>query len=49
VKQGLDRGLRPRDMKLSIEGLLHEGGEETIEEDIVKQFDTKLGLDGAQH
>ncbi|KAF2180400.1 hypothetical protein K469DRAFT_592652, partial [Zopfia rhizophila CBS 207.26] len=45
VKEELDQGIKPRDMKLSIEGLMHEGGEETVVENIAKQFDTKLGLD----
>ena len=44
MKRALDRGLRPRDMKLSIEGILHEGGEDEIAEELTKQFDTKLGL-----
>jgi hypothetical protein len=48
VKKGLDRGLQPLDMKFSIEGILHEGGEDSVAdvEDIAKQFDTKLELDG---
>ncbi|KAF2177345.1 hypothetical protein K469DRAFT_603390, partial [Zopfia rhizophila CBS 207.26] len=46
VKKGLDQGLRPRDMELSIEGILYERGEDNIAEDIAKQFDTKLKLDG---
>ena len=33
VKNALDWGFRPRDMKLSIEGILHEGTE-----DFAKQF-----------
>jgi hypothetical protein len=46
VRKALDVGLRPRDMKFSIEGILHEGGEDTTDaEDIAKQFDTKLALD----
>lgn len=47
VKEGLDRGLRPLDMKLSVEGLLHEGNEAAVE-DIVKQIDTKLELTEAK-
>lgn len=45
VKKGLDQGLRPRDMKLRIEGILYEGGEDRIAEDITKHFATKLELD----
>jgi hypothetical protein len=33
-------------MKLSIEGILHKGGEDNVAEDIAKQLDTKLRLDG---
>jgi hypothetical protein len=43
VKRALDQGLRPRDVKPSMEVILHEGSEE---EDIAEQLDAKLGLDG---
>jgi len=45
VKQALDRGLRPRDMKVSTEGILHEGGEEDAAEYLAKQLNKKLELD----
>ena len=31
-------------MKLSIEGILHKGGEDEITEELTKPFDIKLGL-----
>jgi hypothetical protein len=31
VKEGLDRGLRPQDMRLGIGGLFRKGGEDAIE------------------
>jgi hypothetical protein len=46
VKKALDSGLRPRDMKLSVQGVLYEGSEDSITENITKEFETKLGLDG---
>ena len=39
MRRTLDRGLRPCDMKLSIEGISQEGGEDEIAEEL-----TKLGL-----
>jgi hypothetical protein len=45
MKKALDRGLRPRDMKLSMEGILYDGGKDRAAEDITKQLDTKLRLD----
>ena len=46
VKGKLEKGVRPRDITLSVEGLLHKEYKGIVEEDIVKQFDTKLRLDG---
>jgi hypothetical protein len=45
VKMALDRGLRPRNMKLSVEGILHKRNEDSVPEDIAKKLDTKLRLD----
>ena len=47
VKQALDRGLRPRDMKVSIDGILHEAGEDNVAEDLEKHLGsvaTGIGL-----
>lgn len=44
VKQGLDRGLRPWDMKVGIERLLCEGGAEVLVENLAKQLDERLEL-----
>lgn len=32
-------------MKLSVQGVLYEGSEDTITENIAKKFETKFGLD----
>ena len=45
VKKALDRGLRPRDMKLSVQGLLYEGFEDDVTEHLTKELETKLELD----
>lgn len=47
IKEGLDQGLRPSDMKLNMERLFNNGGEETTGEEIAKQLDGKLRLGGA--
>lgn len=44
MKKALDQGLRPWDMKLSMEGVLHAEGEDSCTKDITKQLDTKLRL-----
>jgi len=45
VKKALDSGLRPGGTKLSVQGVLYEGSEDTITENIAKKFETKFGLD----
>ena len=45
VKEKSKGGVRPQGMTLSVEGLLHKRHAEPVEEDIVKQFGTKLRLD----
>lgn len=45
VKEGLDRGLRPRNMNLSIEGLLHRRGSGHGTECLAEQFDAQLRID----
>ena len=45
AKQALDRGLRPRDMKVSIDGILFEADEDDVVEDLEKHLGKKLELD----
>jgi hypothetical protein len=44
VKEALDNGLRPRDMKLDTKEILHEVEEDPAIEEISQQFDSMLAL-----
>ena len=37
IREGLDQGLRPRDMKISVEGILHETDEQTEDADALDE------------
>lgn len=44
VRERLDKGLRPRDMSVNVEGLLQEGSQV---DSLAEQLGTRLGLDGS--
>ena len=37
IREGLDQGLRPRDMKVRVEGILHETDEQTEDADVLDE------------
>lgn len=43
LRKGLDQGLRPHDMNLSLEGVLHDSSEATVDE-LANQLNTRLEL-----
>jgi hypothetical protein len=45
LRQALDMGLRPRDMKMSIQGVLYERSEDIGTRSLEQEFEAKLSID----